>query len=110
MTLVVFKKHSFTAKHDSIAVDGNCIGYSKPMVRGYAHEYRCCDDKCTARVLVNSPCDFCVVGDHSNCVFDHQREFRSRKRLDTAFDLLERNLRTHHKRSSRCFKFRLKSR
>ena len=92
MTLVVFKQHSAKSKHDSVAVDGYCFRYSKPNVKGYAHEYRCCDDKCTARVLFNSQEDFCVVGDHSNCVFDHQREFGSRTRLDIAFNLLERYL------------------
>ena len=92
MTLVVFKKHSTKAKHDSIAVDGYCFRYSKPNVRGHAHEYRCCDDKCTARVLLNTTEDFLVVGDHANCMFDHQREFRSRKRLDIAFNLLDRHL------------------
>ena len=90
MTLVVFKQHSAKSKHDSVAVDGYCFRYSKPNVKGYAHEYRCCDDKCTARVLFNSQEDFRVVGDHSNCVFDHQREFGSRKRLGIAFNLLER--------------------
>ena len=90
MTLVVFKPHSAKTKHDSIAVDGHCFRYGKSNVRGFAHEYRCCDDKCTARVLFNGPDDFKVVGDHSNCVFDNQREFRSRKRLDIAYNVLER--------------------
>ena len=91
MTLIVFKKHSAKVKHDSIAVEGCCFRYSRANVRGYAHEYRCCDDKCTARVLLNSPEGFIVIGDHS-LRFDHQREFRSRKRLDIAFNLLERNV------------------
>ena len=92
MSLVVFEPHSAKAKHNSVAVDGHCFRYSKANVRGYAHEYRCCDDKCTARVLFNSQEDFCLVGDHSNCMFDHQREFRAWKRLDVASDLLSRNL------------------
>ena len=92
MTIVIFKPHSAKSKHDSIAVDGFCFRISKTNVRRYAQEYRCCDEKCTARVLFNSPEDFCVVGDHSNCVFDHQREYRSRKRLDIAFNMLEKNV------------------
>ena len=90
MSLVVFKPHSPKQKHDSLSFDGFCFRFSKTNVRGFAQEYRCCDDKCSARVLFNSVDHFCVVGDHSNCVFDHQREFNSRKRLDIAFNILER--------------------
>ena len=77
MTIAVFKPHSAKAKNDTVAVDGHCFRHSKANVRGYAHEYRCCDDTCTARVLLNSPDDFILIRDHSNCVFDHQREYRS---------------------------------
>ena len=107
MTLAVFKHHSAKAKHDSVAVDGHCFRYSKANVRGYAHEFQCCYDKCTARVLLNSPDDFRVVGDHSNCVFDHQREFRSRKWLDIAYDLLGEIQPNGHTRSLRWFRFGL---
>ena len=60
-------------------------------VRVCANEFLCCDDKCTMRVLLNSPDDFCTVGDHSNSVFDHKQENMSRKRLDIAYDLLGTN-------------------
>ena len=73
-------------------MDWRCFCYSKANVRVCANEYLCCDDKCSVRVLLNFLDDFRTVEDHSNCVFDHQREFRSRKRLDVAFSLLERNV------------------
>ena len=92
MSIIVFKSHSSKAKHDSIAVDGYCFRFNRSHVRNYAQEFRCCDDKCGARVLFNSPEDFVVLRDHATCEFDHKKELRSRKRLDKAFDVLQKNL------------------
>ena len=92
MSITVFKPHSAKAKHGSIAVDGYCYRYSRTNVSRYSEEYRCCDDRCQARVLFNSTTDFRVTGDHSTCAFDHQRELRSRTRIDVACEILEKNL------------------
>ena len=91
MSITVFKSHA-AKKHDSIVVDGCCFRFYRANVRGYAKEFRCCDDKCSARVLFNSPEQFLVTGDHSACAFDHQRELRSRKRLAEAYEMLQKNL------------------
>ena len=101
MSITVFKPHSAKAKHGSIAVDGYCYRYSRTNVSEYAEEYRCCDDRCPARVLFNSATDFRVSGDHSVCAFDHQRELRSRTRIGVACEILERNLTDPPRRSSR---------
>ena len=92
MSIVIFKPHSAKAKHGSIAVDGYCYRHCRSNASGHVEVYRCCDDKCPARVLFNSPTDFHVRGDHSVCAFDHQRELRSRTRLDLACEILEKNL------------------
>ena len=92
MSVILFKSHSQKAKHDSIAVDGYCFRFNRTQVRNYAQEFRCCDDKCSARVLFNSPDDFVLLHDHAFCKFDHRKELRSRKRLDKAFDVLQKNM------------------
>ena len=91
MSITVFKSHA-AKRHDSIAVGGYCFRFNRANVRGYAKEFRCCDDKCSARVLFNSPEQFVVAGDHTVCAFDHQRELRSRKRLAEAYEMLQKNL------------------
>ena len=91
MSILVFHPHSLKEKHDSIAVDGFCFRFNRAHVKNYAQEFRCCDDKCPARVLFNSCDDFVVLHEHVVCQFDHQKELRSRKRLDKAFDLLQKN-------------------
>ena len=92
MSITMFKPHSAKAKHGSIAVDGYCYRHCRSNASGHAEVYRCCDDKCPARVLFNSPENFRVKGDHSVCTFDHQRELRSRTRLDIAYEILQKNL------------------
>ena len=92
MSIVVFKRDTTKSKHDSIAVDGRCFRFFRADVKGYAQEFRCCDDKCPARVLFNSPDNFVVSVDHEACAFDHQRELRSRTRLAKACEVLQQNL------------------
>ena len=92
MSIVVFKRDTTKSKHDSIAVDGRCFRFFRANVRGYDKEFRCCDAKCPARVLFNSPDNFVVSVDHAACAFDHQRELRSRTRLAKACEVLQQNL------------------
>ena len=92
MSFLFFDSHSSKEKHGSIAVDGFCFRFNRPNVQNYAQEFRCCDDKCPARVLFNSCDDFIVLHDHVVCQFDHTKELRSRKRLAKAFDVLQKNL------------------
>ena len=92
MSILVFQPNGAKSKHGSIAVDGRCFRFNRANVRGYAQEFRCCDSKCPARVLFNSPDDFVVSGDHWACAFDHRRELRSRMRLTKAYEVLQQNL------------------
>ena len=89
MDLAVSNPHSAKAKHDRVAIDGNCFRYSKANVRGYANEYRRCDDTCTARDL-DSP-EISASSGIPRTVCGQEREHRSRKRLDVAYDLLGRS-------------------
>ena len=92
MSIVVFNPNGTKSKHCSIAVDGRCFRFSRANVKGYAQEFRCCDYKCPARVLFNSPDNFVVSVDHLACVFDHRKELRSRMRLAKAYEVLQQNL------------------
>ena len=92
MEIIVFKSHSANSKHDTIAVDGRCFRFSRKNERRYAEEFRCCDDRCGARVLFNSETGFRLHENQTNCAFDLQRELLSRRRLRLASELLERNL------------------
>ena len=92
MSIVVFNPNGTKSKHCSIAVDGRCFRFSRANVKGYAQEFRCCDSKCPARVLFNSPDNFVVSVDHLACVFDHRKELRSRMRLAKAYEVLQQNL------------------
>ena len=92
MAVVVFPSTSKKKTHDALCVGGCCYRFSRFDVRGFAKEYRCCDDKCCARVLFNSPDDIRVIGDHRACSFDHDVEFRARQRRQHAFDVLSKNI------------------
>ena len=92
MSILVFQPNGAKSKHGSIAVDGRCFRFSRANIRGYAQEFRCCDSKCPARVLYNSPDDFVVSVDHWACAFDHRKELRSRMRLAKAYEVLQQNL------------------
>ena len=92
MSIVVFQPNGAQSKHGSIAVDGRCFRFSRANVKGYAQEFRCCDSKCPARVLFDSPDNFVLSADHQACAFDHQRELRSRIRLAKANEVLQHNL------------------
>ena len=92
MSIVVFKPNTPNEKHDSIAVDGRCFRFSRANIKGYAQEFRCCDSKCPARVLFNSPDHYLLSVDHSACQFDHKRALRSRMRLAKAYEVLNQNL------------------
>ena len=92
MSIVVFDPNGTKSKHGSIAVDGRCFRFSRANVKGYSHEFRCCDSKCPARVLFNSTDNFVVSVDHLACAFDHQRELRSRMRLAKTYEVLQQNL------------------
>ena len=81
-----------TDKHESICFDGMCYRFDRTSVKTYQKRFRRCDQCCNARVLFNSSTDFKVVGNHSNCTFDHHREFQSRRRMDVALDLLKLNV------------------
>ena len=93
MSIQVFDGHTRKdGRHESICVDGMCFRFDRASVQGYRKRFRCCDPCCSARVLFNSVTDFKLVESHANCTFDHQRECRSRKRRDVAFNLLKQNM------------------
>ena len=83
---VIYPTHSMCrSKHDSLSLNGFCYRFSRTLRDGRYHtEYRCCDDRCSARVLFNSPDDLTVRGNHSSCQFDHQSELRRRERVKQA--------------------------
>ena len=92
MEVLVFPSTSQKKIHDTISVGGYCYRLSRLDVKGFAREYRCCDEKCHARVLFNSLEDVKVVGDHGYCSFDHTVELRARQRRRLAFDVLSKNI------------------
>ena len=83
---VIYPTHSMCrSKHDSLSFNGFCYRFSRNLRNGRYHtEFRCCDDRCSARVLFNSPDDLTVRGNHLSCQFDHQAESRRRERVKQA--------------------------
>ena len=92
MSVQIFRFNTRGNKHESISVDGMCYRFDRATVQTYQKRFRCCDQSCNARVLFNSLSDFKLVGNHTNCTFDHHREFQSRKRRDIALNLLKLNM------------------
>ena len=78
--------------NDKICVGEYCYRFSRASVNGFAKEYRCCDERCCARVLFNSSEEIKLVGDHNMCTFDHETELRSRRRRQLACDMLAKNI------------------
>ena len=83
---VIYPNHSLRgSKHDSLSFNGFCYRFSRSLSDGhYSTEYRCCDDRCSARVLFNNPDDIVVRGNHLACRFDHRSELRRRERIKQA--------------------------
>ena len=92
MSVQIFQFNTRGNKHESVSVDGLCYRFDRAFVQTYQKRFRCCDQSCNARVLFNSLSDFKLVGNHTNCTFDHHREFQSRKRRDMALNLLKLNM------------------
>ena len=87
---VLYPNHSsHGSKHDSLAFNGFCYRFSRNLSGShYSTEYRCCDDRCSARVLYNTPDDIAVRGNHLSCKFDHRSELRRRERIKQALLIL----------------------
>ena len=87
---VLYPTHSsHSSKHDSLALNGFCYRFSRSLCGGhYSTEYRCCDERCSARVLYNTPDDIAVRGNHLSCQFDHRSELRRRERIKQALLIL----------------------
>ena len=87
---VLYPSHSSHAsKHDSLAFNGFCYRFSRNLSGDhYSTEYRCCDDRCSARVLFNTTDDIVVRGNHLLCQFDHRSELRRRERIKQALLIL----------------------
>ena len=87
---VLYPNHSSRdSKHDSLSFNGFCYRFSRSLSGGrYGTEYRCCDDRCSARVLFNTPDDIAVRGNHLSCQFDHRSELRRRERIKQALLVL----------------------
>ena len=88
---VIYPSHSSRgSKHDSLSFNGFCYRFSRSLSGShYSTEYRCCDDRCSARVLFNSPDDIVVRGNHLSCSFDHRSELRRREMIKQALLILE---------------------